>query len=73
MKIIEMPRAYTPFSALKEGDVFKFDGDWYLKMVSCETIMMRINAVCLADGVPIYLEPETAIEYRDVEFKVEEV
>lgn len=73
MRIIEVPKAYTPFSELKEGDVFKFDGDWYLKMAPCETKIMRVNAVCLTDGMPVCLGPETAVEYRDVKLEVEEV
>ena len=73
MRIIEVPRTYTPFSELKEGDVFNFGGIWYLKIFPCERRMPRLNAVCLADGMPAYIKPESAVEYRDVEFKIEEV
>ena len=73
MRIVEVPRTYTPFSELKEGDVFNLDGEWCLKIMPCETKMMRINAVCLTDGMPAYIKPESAVEYRDVKLEVEEV
>lgn len=72
MKIIEMPRAYTPFSGLKEGDVFSYNGEWYLKMMPCETKMMQLNSVNLENGMPIYVNPESAVEYRNVKLEVEE-
>ena len=73
MRIIEVPRTYTPFSRIKEGDVFNYGGIWYLKMFPCQTKMARLNAVCLDNGMPIYVSPESAVEYRDVKLEVEEV
>lgn len=73
MRIIEVPRTYTPFSELKEGDVFNFDGEWCLKMFPCGTRTARLNAVCLDNGMPVYITPESAVEYRDVKIEVEEV
>ena len=42
-------------------------------MFPCQTKMARLNAVCLDNGMPIYVSPESAVEYRDIEIKVEEV
>lgn len=73
MRIIEVPKTYTPFSELKEGDVFSYNGEWYLKMIPYETKMMQLNSVNLENGMPIYVSLESAVEYRDVKLEVEEV
>ena len=73
MKIIEEPKTYTVFSKLDPGDVFSYDGVWYMKTELIRSENLYLNAVDLLDGVPQYITPESTVEYRDVELRIKEV
>lgn len=73
MRIIEEPKMSFVFSELNPGDVFNYDGVWYMKIELIQSENSYINAVDLFDGVPEYIMPESTVDYRDVELRIKEV
>ena len=73
MKIIEVSKVSFVFSELDPGDVFNYDGVWYMKIVLTEKENSYLNAVALCDGMPEHIAPESAVDYQDVELRVKEV
>lgn len=70
MRIIEGPKHFTNFGELKFGDVFNYDGVWYLKIVTIKNEMSVFNAVELETGMPEYIAPYSDVVYQDVELRV---
>ena len=70
MRIIEEPKKFTNFEELKLGDVFNYDGVWYLKIDTIKSEMSIFNAVDLETGMPEYITPYSDIVYQDVELRV---
>ena len=73
MRIIEVPRVSFAFCELDPGDVFNYNGVWYMKIESIQIENSYLNAIDLFNGIPEYIKPESAVNYRDVELRVEEV
>lgn len=73
MKIIEEPKVFTVFSELYPGDVFNYNGLWYMKIAPIQIKDLCLNAVALCDGVPEHIAPESSVDYQDVELRVKEV
>ncbi len=73
MKIIEVPKTFTVFSELDPGDVFNYNGVWYMKTESIQIENSYLNAIDLLNGILQYIKPESAVDYQDVELRVEEV
>ena len=72
MRIIEEPKKFSNFDDLKLGDVFSYDGVWYMKIDIIKSVMSVFNAVKLETGMPEYIAPYSDIEYQDVELRVHE-
>ena len=72
MKIIEEPKHFTNFGELKLGDVFNYDGVWYIKINTVQSEMSHFNAVDLDTGILDYISPESEVDYQDVELRVKE-
>ena len=72
MKIIEEPKVSTVFSELYPGDVFNYDGVWYIKIDTIKSEKSVFNAVELETGMPEYIAPYSYIVYQDVELRVHE-
>lgn len=72
MRIIEEPKKFTNFEELKLGDVFNYDGVWYLKIYAVRSEMSDFNAVELETGMLKYIAPYFDVIYQDVELKVHE-
>lgn len=70
MRIIEEPKHFTNFGELKLGDVFNYDGVWYIKIDTVQSEMSHFNAVNLETGIPIYITQYSEVEYQDVELRV---
>ena len=70
MKIIEEPKHFTNFGELKLGDVFNYDGVWYIKIDTVQSEMSHFNAVDLDTGILDYISPESEVDYQDVELRV---
>ena len=70
MRIIEVSKVSFVFSELDPGDVFNYDGIWYMKITPIDSYL---NAVVLCDGEPEHIAPESAVDYQDVELRVKEV
>ena len=70
MRIIEEPKKFTSFDELKLGDVFNYDGVWYIKIDTIKSEMSVFNAVDLETGMPEYIVPYSDVAYQDVELKV---
>ena len=72
MRIIEEPKEFTNFEDLKLGDVFNYDGIWYMKIDTIKSEMSVFNAVELETGMPEYIAPYSDVIYQDVELRVHE-
>lgn len=72
MRIIEDPKDFTNFEDLKLGDVFNYDGIWYMKIDTIKSEMSVFNAVELETGMPEYIAPYSDVIYQDVELRVHE-
>ena len=72
MRIIEEPKHFTNFGELKLGDVFNYDGVWYIKIDTIRTEMSVFNAIELETGMPEYIAPYYDVVYQDVELRVHE-
>lgn len=72
MRIIEEPKEFTNFEDLKLGDVFNYDGFWYMKIDTIKSEMSIFNAVELETGMLKYIAPYHDIIYQDVELRVHE-
>ena len=72
MRIIEEPKKFSNFDDLKLGDVFNYDGVWYMKIDTIRTETSVFNAIELETGMPKYIAPYSYIEYQDVELRVHE-
>ena len=70
MRIIEEPKKFSNFEDLKLGDVFNYDGVWYIKIDTIKSEKSVFNAVELETGMPEYIAPYSDIEYQDVELRV---
>ena len=57
MIIREHDTVYHSFKDIRQGNVFRFNNKYYLKMCSISTY----NAVCLHDGNLATLELDTAV------------
>ena len=72
MRIIEEPKHFTNFGELKLGDVFNYDGVWYIKIDTVQSEMSNFNAVNLETGISAYITQYSEVEYQDVELRVKE-
>ncbi len=45
MRIISEPKKFSNFDDLKLGDVFNYDGVWYMKIDTIRTEMSVFNAI----------------------------
>ena len=70
MRIIEVPKRFTKFDELKPGDVFNYDGNWYMKIDIIN--MPAFNTVNLETGTLGYIVPYSKVDYQDAELRVEE-
>ena len=73
MRIVEVSKVSFVFSELDPGDVFNYNGVWYMKIESIQIENSYLNAIDLFNGIPEYIKPESAVDYQDVELRVEEV
>lgn len=72
MRIIEEPKEFSNFDGLKLGDVFNYDGVWYMKIDTIKSEKSVFNAINLETGMPEYIAPYSYIIYQDVELRVKE-
>lgn len=70
MRIIEEPKKFSRLCELNPGDVFCYDGDWFMKIDMIHSENSYLNAVDLDTGVLEYILPESEVEYQDVELRV---
>lgn len=70
MRIIEEPKHFTNFGELELGDVFNYDGDWYIKIDTIRSETSIFNAVDLETGMPECIMPYSDVIYQDVELRV---
>lgn len=70
MRIIEEPKKFSNFDDLKLGDVFNYDGVWYMKIDTIKSEMFVFNAIELDTGMPEYIAPYSDVVYQDVELRV---
>ncbi len=70
MRIISEPKKLINFDDLKLGDVFNYDGVWYIKIDTIRTEMSVFNAIELETGMPEYIAPYQDVIYQDVELRV---
>ena len=70
MRIIEEPKKFSNFEDLKLGDVFNYDGVWYMKIDTIKSEMSVFNAIELETGMPEYIAPYHDVIYQDVELRV---
>ena len=73
MRIIEEPKSFNRILELSPGDVFCYDGDWYMKIEIVHSENSDLNAVDLDTGVLDYIQPESEVDYQDVELRVRKV
>lgn len=74
MKIIEEPKTSTVFYELDQGDVFNYDGVWYMKVETVESNEdSYFNAVDLCNGVLEHFPFGSEVDYRDVELRVRDI
>lgn len=72
MKIIVETKKFTYLDELKLGDVFNYDGVWYMKIDIIQFESSYLNVVDLATGMPEYIAPYSEVEYQDVELRVKQ-
>ena len=72
MRIISEPKTFNHLCELNPGDVFCYDGDWFMKIDMIHSENSYLNAVDLDTGVLEYILPESEVEYQDVELRVHE-
>lgn len=72
MRIIEEPKSFSRIWELSPGDVFRYDGDWYMKIEIVHSENSDLNAVDLDTGTLDYISPESKVDYQDVELRVKE-
>ena len=72
MKIIAETKKFTYLDELKLGDVFNYDGVWYMKIDIIQFESSYLNVVDLATGMPEYIAPYSLVEYQDVELRVKQ-
>ena len=72
MRIIVEPKNLINFEDLKLGDVFNYDGVWYIKIDTIRTEMSVFNAIELETGMPEYIAPYYDVIYQDAELRVHE-
>lgn len=70
MRIIEEPKKFSNFDDLKLGDVFNYDGVWYMKIDTIKSEMSVFNAVDLETGMLENIAPYSDVIYQDVELRV---
>ena len=70
MRIIEEPKSFSHIWELSPGDVFCYNGDWYMKIEIVHSENSDLNAVDLDTGILEYIPPESEVEYQDVELRV---
>ena len=73
MRIIEEPKKFTNFEELKHGDVFSYDGVWYMKIETIRNEKSEFNAVDLQTGTLNYIATYSYIVYQDAELRVNEL
>ena len=72
MRIIEEPKTFNRFDELNSGDVFCYDGVWYMKIGLVYSKDSSFNAVELDTGALDYILADSEVEYQDVELRVHE-
>ena len=72
MRIIEEPKSFIRLCELSPGDVFCYDGDWFMKIDMVHSENSYLNVVELDTGVLEYIPPESEVDYQDVELRVHE-
>ena len=72
MRIIEEPKHFTNFGELELGNVFNYDGVWYIKIMIGQGENLLFNAVNLRDGEPKYIPARSTVKYQDVGLRVKE-
>lgn len=70
MRIISEPKTFSRLCELNPGDVFCYDGDWFMKIEIAHPENSCLNAVGLDTGVLYYISPESKVEYQDVKLRV---
>ena len=71
MKIIEEHKVPITFSEIDPGDVFNYDGVWYMKIEAVENNGgSYFNAVDLCNGVLEHFPFGSEVDYRDVELRI---
>lgn len=73
MRIIEEPKPFSRIWELSPGDVFCYNGDWYMKIEIVHSENSDLNVVELDTGVLEYIPPESEVDYQDVELRVRKV
>ena len=74
MKIFEESKVSITFSEIDQGDVFKYDGVWYMKIETVESNEdSYFNAVDLCNGVLEHFPLGSEVDYRDVELRVRDI
>ena len=73
MRIIEEPKKFSNFDDLKLGDVFNYDGVWYMKIDTIRSEKSEFNAVNLQTGTLDYIATYSYIVYQDAELRVSEL
>ena len=73
MRIIEEPKSFNRLWELSPGDVFCYDGDWYMKIEIVHSENSDLNVVELDTGALEYIPPESEVDYQDVELRVRKV
>ena len=74
MKIIEEPKVSITFSEIDPGDVFNYDGVWYMKTETVESNGgSYFNAVDLRNGALEHFPFRSEVDHRDVELRVRDI
>ena len=72
MRIISEPKTFDHFCELSPGDVFCYDGNWFMKIDMIRSENLCLNAVDLDTGALYYILSESEVEYQDVELRAHE-
>lgn len=74
MLIVEEQKKRIEFDELKPGDVFNYDGGWYMKTNTVRSEMSNLNAVNLETGKLEHITPSFEVDYQsEAELRVKEV
>ena len=72
MRIIKEPKLFSRIWELSPGDVFCYDGDWYMKIEIVHSENSDLNVVDLDTGILDYISPESEVDYQDAVLRVKE-